>query len=105
MVVSSREEYEERAISLAKSLCYEVHHDSRGDMELKTGGELINLRRNLFLNRDVMPLFDAKRWTKNLEKSYRAAWRRWVDGSMFRCVDDGNIWVKDEDEILVRFYE
>jgi protein O-GlcNAc transferase len=41
-------------------------------------GSLINLRMRLFLTRDVSPLFDTPRWTRNLEKGYWEAWRRWA---------------------------
>ena len=92
MVVSSREEYEERAVSLGNSMRYTVQANG----SLETSGDLFDLRRCLFLNRDTMPLFDTERWTRNLEKGYRIAWRRWVDGSMFKTCDDGCIWIKDD---------
>ncbi|KAG2035864.1 glycosyl transferase family 41-domain-containing protein [Suillus americanus] len=98
MVVSSREEYEERAVALGNSIRYTVRPN--GDVE--ASGDLLDLRRCLFLNRDTMPLFDTERWTRNLEKAYRMAWRRWVDGSMFRMSDDGCIWVKDDIDIPIR---
>lgn len=41
----------------------------------------ITFRRNLYLNRDQMPLFDTQRWTANIEKGFTAARTRWVDGS------------------------
>lgn len=98
MVVSSREEYEERAVALGNGMCYIVQPN--GNVE--ASGELLDLRRCLFLNRDTMPLFDTERWTRNLEKGYRMAWRRWVDGSMFDMSDDGCIWVKDDINIPIR---
>lgn len=98
MVVSSREEYEERAVALGNNTRHVVQPN--GDVE--ASGDLLDLRRCLFLNRDSMPLFDTERWTRNLEKAYRICWRRWVDGSMFKMCDDGCIWVKDDDDIPVR---
>lgn len=98
MVVSSRDEYEERAVALGNSIRYTVQPN--GNVEVC--GDLLDLRRCLFLNRDTMPLFDTARWTKNLEKAYRMAWRRWVDGSMFRMSDDGCIWVKDDVDVPIR---
>ncbi|KAG1781508.1 glycosyltransferase family 41 protein [Suillus placidus] len=84
MVVSSRDEYEERAVALGNSIRYTVQPN--GDVEIK----------------DTMPLFDTERWTRNLEKAYRMAWKRWVDGSMFRMSDDGCIWVKDDIHTPIR---
>lgn len=98
MVVSSRDEYEERAVALGNSIRYTVQPN--GNVEIC--GDLLDLRRCLFLNRDTMPLFDTARWTKNLEKAFRMAWRRWVDGSMFRMSDDGCIWVKDDVDVPIR---
>jgi predicted O-linked N-acetylglucosamine transferase (SPINDLY family) len=98
MVVSSRDEYEERAVALGNSIRCTVQPN--GDVEIC--GDLLDLRRCLFLNRDTMPLFDTARWTKNLEKAFRMAWRRWVDGSMFRMSDDGCIWVKDDVDVPIR---
>ncbi|KAG1735821.1 O-GlcNAc transferase [Suillus lakei] len=95
---TGREEYEERAVALGNSMRYIALPN--GDVE--ASGDLLALRRCLFLNRDTMPLFDTERWTRNLEKAYRMAWRRWVDGSMFRMCDDGCIWVKDDVDIPVR---
>ncbi|CAO1630669.1 unnamed protein product [Jaminaea pallidilutea] len=43
-------------------------------------GELLELRRNLFLNRDTMPLFDTTRWVRDLERGFQEAWRRWSLG-------------------------
>lgn len=98
MVVSSRDEYEERAVALGNSMCYTVQPNGDGEIS----GDLLDLRRRLFLNRDTMPLFDTERWTRNLEKAYRMAWKRWVDGSMFRMSDDGCIWVKDDIDVPIR---
>lgn len=95
MVVSSMEEYEERVVGLGNSMRHTVQPN--GDVE--ASGDLLDLRRCLFLKRDTMPLFDTERWTRNLEKAYRIAWRRWVDGSMFRLCDDGCIWIKDDVDV------
>lgn len=98
MVVSSRDEYEERAVALGNG----IHYTMQPNGDVEASGDLLELRRCLFLNRDTMPLFDTERWTRNLEKAYRMAWRRWVDGSMFRLSDDGCIWVKDNISIPIR---
>lgn len=39
-------------------------------------GVLTSLRRNLFLSRDHMPLFDTARWVRNLETGLLQAWNR-----------------------------
>ena len=80
---------------------------------ISSQGSLMILRRNLFLNRDKMPLFDTKRWTHNLEKGYQEAWRRWVEGTQYEMSDEweecqgaekesGCIWIKDDNPIEVR---
>ncbi|KAF7970118.1 hypothetical protein HWV62_25006 [Athelia sp. TMB] len=91
MVVSSLDEYQELAVSWARGA-----HQS--DSALR------NLRRNLFLNRDRMPLFDTQRWTRNIEKGYQAAWVRWVNGSEDRDSKSGCIFVHDDDPVgIIRF--
>lgn len=103
MVVHSREEYEDRAVALANSLKFVPTSPAKGrkgvDSEwLQDGGELLELRRRLFLGRKSMPLFDTARWTRNLEKGYIAAWKRWVEGRQFGLgsKEDGCIQVNDE---------
>lgn len=47
-------------------------------------GELMDLRRRLFLardRRDKCPLFDTRGWTRALEAGYQEAWRRWTEGT------------------------
>lgn len=110
MVVYSREEYEDRAVALANSLKQPIrntadqvwHEDVHPDVDPLCGeGELLELRRRLFLGRKTMPLFDTLRWTRNLEKGYVAAWRRWVEGKQFRSKpgEDGSIQVHDDEEL------
>lgn len=99
MVVSNIQEYEERAVFLAQS-SYPETVTGENDQNV-----LINLRRNLYLNRDQMPLFDTRRWVRNLETGYSAAWGRWVDGSESDNNRSGCIYVHDDDPIMVRFYE
>lgn len=106
MVVHSREEYEERAVTLA-SACWGSNVEmlsfgpNGGEAEFGSeGSELLHLRRCLFLTRETMPLFDTRRWVKNLEKGFVAAWKRWVDGSQFRVGynNEGAIVVRDDDD-------
>ncbi|KAI0068507.1 TPR-like protein [Artomyces pyxidatus] len=89
MVVNSLEEYEARAIQLANSVSYVDEPDSTGQMVPRARGALMDLRRKLFINRDHMPLFDTARWTRNIEKGYREAWRRWASGTAF---EDSEEW-------------
>ncbi|KAI0348056.1 TPR-like protein [Trametopsis cervina] len=115
MVVNSLEEYENRAVALANSVKYIPWTEDHGVTIHRGQGELISLRRNLFLNRDKMPLFDTERWTRNIEKAYWEAWRRWVEGTQFEQSDEweacegpekqsGSIWVPDQDPIeLIRY--
>lgn len=109
MVVHSREEYEERAVALA-SACYDPDVEGPSAFGLNGGTgcvseglELLHLRQCLFLRRETMPLFDTRRWVKNLEKGFIAAWKRWVDGSQFRVGynDEGAIVVRDDDDTSV----
>ncbi|KAI0793500.1 glycosyl transferase family 41-domain-containing protein [Abortiporus biennis] len=101
MIVNSLAEYEERAISFTT----EVGRN-----------RLDNLRRNLFLNRDHMPLFDTRRWTRNIEKAFSEAWRRWVEGTQYELSDEweqctglekesGCIWVQDDEPVEIVRYE
>lgn len=80
MTATDLEDYEERAVSFANSMS---HANSP-----TTGGALVDLRRNLYLNRNTMPLFDTARWTKNIEQGYQTVWQRWVDGTQFEASDE-----------------
>ncbi|KAI0669899.1 TPR-like protein [Trametes maxima] len=108
MTVHSADEYEERAVDLALGVSYVPHHDPTGAVLPRGQGELVRLRRNLYLNRDRMPLFDTLRWTRNLEKGLQEAWRRWVEGTQYETSDEweacegeekasGCIWIRDDD--------
>lgn len=44
-------------------------------------GELLELRKRLYVTRDTSPLFDTEQWTRDLEKGYIEAWRRWSLGT------------------------
>lgn len=115
MIVHTIQEYEERAVAWALNLYYEPVQEPSGHVIYRGQGPLIELRRNLFLNRDVMPLFDTKRWTRNLEKGLQKAWRRWVLGTQYEMSDEweacqgaektsGCIWVPDDSPVDVHRY-
>ncbi|RPD82549.1 TPR-like protein [Lentinus tigrinus ALCF2SS1-7] len=112
MTVHSAEDYEARAIALAESVHYVPHHEPDGTVLPRGQGELVDLRRNMYVNRDHMPLFDTLRWTRNMEKGYQEAWRRWVEGTQFETSDEweacdgdekrsGCIWVQDDDPVHI----
>ncbi|KAA1466908.1 hypothetical protein DENSPDRAFT_766865 [Dentipellis sp. KUC8613] len=116
LIVHSLAEYEERAVFLANSVSYTLEQIPDGDTVRRGHGALINLRRNLFLNRTAMPLFDTARWVRNIQKGYREAWRRWAMGTQFEqsvewesChgaeKDSGCIWVVDDDPVDVHRYD
>ena len=116
MVANSMEDYEARAIGFARSLRYELVREPDGSLLPRGQGALIKLRRNLFLNRDRMPLFDTERWTRNLEKGYQEAWRRWAEGTQFEMSDEweactgpekqsGHIWVEDDGPVNIINYD
>ena len=50
-------------------------------------GRLMELRRLLWEGRWESRLFDTKRWVRDVETAYEAAWSKWVKG------EGGNIWL------------
>lgn len=124
MVVGSEQEYEDRTVEFAMGLKYELvdvvepvqpahsqmyypgsEHQTTQTVTHRLGtGKLMDLRKGLFLTRETSELFDTKRWTRNLEKGYAEAWRRWVTGEEFEEMgkargQNGCIMVVDEDEV------
>lgn len=83
MIATSLPDYEARAIAFARSLVFVDTQIAPGVFERRAAGELVDLRRNLFLNRDHMPLFDTARWVRDLELGLREVWRRWASGADF----------------------
>ncbi|RHZ80622.1 hypothetical protein Glove_134g90 [Diversispora epigaea] len=84
MIVSDHRSYEERAIRLAKSVSYSYWHGSYAPylppcIHRNGQGELIELRKKIFLNRDKMRLFDTEKAVRELERGFTEAWVRWVD--------------------------
>jgi protein O-GlcNAc transferase len=122
MTVQSGQEYEDRAVQLAQSVSYVMETNDVTPASpqqppqqqyppaepIRRGrGELVELRRNLFLSREKSALFDTARWTKNLETAYWEMWRRWAEGSEFEDSDEwanatgpekdsGCIWLQEE---------
>ncbi|KAF2842584.1 glycosyltransferase family 41 protein [Patellaria atrata CBS 101060] len=81
LVAGSEEEYEERAVRLGRNC---VYRNGRAT------GRLSELRRLIFEGRWTSPLFDTRRWVRDLEDSYEIAWSRWVRG------EGGDIWLEQE---------
>lgn len=90
MIVDSKQAYEDRALALANN-----------------SDERTALRKKLYLSRDVMPLFDTVKWTRDIEKGYREVWRRWAEGTQFEDSDEWQastgpekesscVWVEDD---------
>ncbi|KAI9809680.1 MAG: hypothetical protein M1825_000112 [Sarcosagium campestre] len=85
LTASSEEEYEERAVNLARGLSRQADPFQPGRHVSR--GRLMDLRRILFESRWKSALFDTKRWVRDLEGAYDQAWRRWVAG------EGGDIWL------------
>ncbi|KAI9307445.1 glycosyl transferase family 41-domain-containing protein [Cunninghamella echinulata] len=115
MVVYSEKEYEDQAVQWAQSLSPSpnpiIHEEKEKiTVSLSTNGQtikkgyLMDLRKRLFLSRTKNPLFDTKRWTRNLEKGYQEAWKRWISGEEMEDITSnpitasGCIWINDPDE-------
>lgn len=79
LIASNDDEYEEMAVRLASDCTY---HGFRAS------GRLSQLRRMLYEARWTSPLFDTKRWVKDLEEAYEIAWKKWERG------EGGDIWLK-----------
>ncbi|KAK5710313.1 hypothetical protein LTR17_018962 [Elasticomyces elasticus] len=82
LVATSEDDYEEKAVILAKSLTYVP------GCEGEAAGRLMELRKMLYHARWTSALFDTKRWVRDLEDAYRVAWHRYVNG------EGGDIWLE-----------
>ncbi|KAI0244842.1 hypothetical protein L0F63_001158 [Massospora cicadina] len=101
MVTDSEASYADQAVKLATSLSYRYVKATNSQVVLERlglassphlpadqevldhrlgQGELIELRKALFLTRDHSRLFDTPRWVRNLEQGYTEAWKRWESG-------------------------
>ncbi|KAG8817610.1 hypothetical protein FRC17_011156 [Serendipita sp. 399] len=98
MVVYDEHAYVERAVALANSISYRAEINELGEMERRGVGELMELRRNLILHRDRMPLFDTPRWTRNFEKGLEEIWHRWAESCRTpwsNLNDEGGVTITD----------
>ncbi|KAF2771969.1 UDP-N-ACETYLGLUCOSAMINE--peptide N-ACETYLGLUCOSAMINYLtransferase [Teratosphaeria nubilosa] len=82
LIATSEDDYEEKAVALAKSLTYTIGCKGRGE------GRLTDLRKMLFQARWSSALFDTKRWVSDLEDAYEVAWAHYVKG------EGGDIWLE-----------
>jgi predicted O-linked N-acetylglucosamine transferase (SPINDLY family) len=80
LIAANDEDYEEKAVRLGLECKYYGHRAS---------GRLSQLRRMLYEARWTSPLFDTKRWVRDLEEAYEVAWKKWVKG------EGGDIWLKN----------
>jgi len=76
LIASNEDEYERLAIKLANGISYRIAEEGYGSGR----GRLAELRRLLFESKWTCALFDTKRWVKDLERAYAAAWEHWVEG-------------------------
>ncbi|KAH7084446.1 glycosyl transferase family 41-domain-containing protein [Paraphoma chrysanthemicola] len=79
LIAVSDEDYEEKAVRLGSNCKYIGH---------RPAGRLSQLRRMLYESRWTSPLFDTKRWVRDLEEAYEIAWKKWERG------EGGDIWLK-----------
>lgn len=83
LIADSDEAYEEQGVELGSDLVYPMEDGKQGMGQ----GRLMELRKLLYESRRTSPLFDTRRWVRDLECAYSEAWRRWVAG------EGGDIWL------------
>ncbi|KAJ5115434.1 hypothetical protein NUU61_001193 [Penicillium alfredii] len=81
LIARSDEDYENKAIRLCLDLQYVAGGEGRAR------GRLADMRQMLFRERYRSPLFDTRRWVRDLEDAYEAVWAQWVNG------EEGDIWL------------
>jgi predicted O-linked N-acetylglucosamine transferase (SPINDLY family) len=79
LIANDENDYEHKAVRLVKNLEYIGHIPH---------GRLDDLRKMLWEGRWSSPLFDTRRWVRDLEEAYGIAWARWVKG------EGGDIWLE-----------
>lgn len=82
LIAADDDDYEARAIRLASGLSYHSSTNSNDNrLSYPEGrGRLADMRKILFDAKWTCPLFDTRRWVRDLESAYDEAWRRWVAG-------------------------
>ncbi|GAA96750.1 glycosyltransferase family 41 protein [Mixia osmundae IAM 14324] len=93
LVVEDEAQYERRAAELGNGLKYTL---DPADPSIRRGsGELNELRRKLFLSRETSPIYDTRRWVRNLETGLEEMWSRYVTGLE---MEDTGEWKKHSEE-------
>ena len=94
LIAASDEDYEERAVRLARGCTYQGFDAAAAaaaggaqDLPGRAVGRLSELRRILYESRWTSALFDTRRWVRDLEEAYEIAWARWENG------EGGDIWL------------
>lgn len=65
------------AAGLSELICYDMKHYEELAVELATNPQrLASIRHRLESSRQTNPLFDTRRWVRNVEALYWQAWRR-----------------------------
>jgi len=101
MTATSESEYEDLAVRYALGTTWKYVRDDELPFVLPQApvsyqssihrmgyGEIMDIRKHLFLKRDRSILYDTPRWVRNLEKSYKQIWQRWVSGQDFEDPHD-----------------
>jgi predicted O-linked N-acetylglucosamine transferase (SPINDLY family) len=81
LIATGEEDYESKAVALGNGLIYRLDKPGKGK------GRLVELRKLIFEGRWEAPLFDTRRWVRDLEQAYELAWGKWVSG------EGGDIWL------------
>lgn len=81
LIASSEEDYENKAVALARGFSYIPGSSGQAS------GRLMELRKMLYTARWTSALFDTARWVRDLEDAYEEAWKRYVAG------EGGDIWL------------
>lgn len=70
-----------RAADLEELVCNDLNEYEELAVKLAVDDDLyMDIRRKLEVKRESLPLFDTRRWVKNLEEAYRLMWQRHEDG-------------------------
>ncbi|KAH9870842.1 hypothetical protein J1614_006414 [Plenodomus biglobosus] len=80
LIASTDEDYEDKAVRLARDCTYVGH---------RAKGRLSELRKMLYEARWSSALFDTRRWVSDLEDAYEIAWAKWEKG------EGGDIWLRE----------
>ncbi|KAK4169168.1 glycosyl transferase family 41-domain-containing protein [Cladorrhinum sp. PSN259] len=80
LIAADEDEYEIFALKLINGMRYRLAWGADGEMYGEGVGRLADLRKLLWDSKWSCALFDTRRWVKDLEDAYGAAWRKWELG-------------------------